>query len=388
MSSGDYPRPPQLPPVSYGPLALASRYLLSPLAGFTNLPFRRIVREIGGMGLATTDLVNPRSLLANNPKALELVASCPEDHPLAVQIFGSDPAMMAEGARVLEGRGVAAIDINMGCPVNKVVKTGSGASMLCRRDETISLVEHIVKAVRIPVSVKMRLGWDDRQITAPEFARAFEEIGVAAVAIHGRTRAQGFSGKVSLDGIRAVVDAVKSIPVIGNGDVRTIADAHRMLRETGCHGVSIGRGALANPWIFRQLVQWETTGTCDPPGNFDERLALLRRQFAFVVELRGPDRAIPFFRKMAHWYLKSMQVTARLRNDFQHANTPAEVEAAITRALAKASAADVRGQAVTPFLLAAVAEETRGESMRTNIALLRQNARVAAQVARAIAELK
>src|SRR5579872_5491073 len=167
MSSSDYSPPPRLPPVSYGRLPLASRYLLSPLAGFTNLPFRRIVREIGGMGLATTDLVNPRSLLTNNPKALVLVASCPEDHPLAVQIFGNDPAMMAEGARVLEARGVAAIDINMGCPVNKVVNTGSGASLLCRRDETIALVEHIVQAVKIPVSVKMRLGWDDSQITAP-----------------------------------------------------------------------------------------------------------------------------------------------------------------------------------------------------------------------------
>lgn len=346
MQSGDYPRPPQLPPVSYGRLPLVSRYLLSPLAGFTNLPFRRIVREIGGMGLATTDLVNPRSLLANNPKALELVASCPEDNPLAVQIFGSDPAMMAEGARVLEARGVAAIDINMGCPVNKVTKTGSGASMLCRRDETVALVEHVVKAVTIPVSVKMRLGWDDRQITAPEFARAFEEIGVAAVAIHGRTRAQGFSGKVSLDGIRAVVEAVQSIPVIGNGDVRTIADAERMLRETGCHGVSIGRGALANPWIFRQLVQWETTGTCDSPGNFDDRLALLRKQFAYVVELRGPERAVPFFRKMAHWYLKSMQVTARLRNDFQHANTPDEVEAALAEIIAQGPRSGSRSDAL------------------------------------------
>lgn len=346
MQSGDYPARPRLPPVSYGQLRLASRYLLSPLAGFTNLPFRRIVREIGGMGLATTDLVNPRSLLANNPKALELVATCAEDTPLAVQIFGSDPAMMAEGARVLEARGVAAIDINMGCPVNKVVKTGSGASMLCRRGETIALVEQIVQAVKIPVSVKMRLGWDEQQITAPEFARAFEEIGVAAVAIHGRTRAQGFSGKVSLAGIRAVVEAVKSIPVIGNGDVRTIADADRMLRETGCHGVSIGRGALANPWIFRQLVQWETTGTCDPPGNFDDRLALLRRQFAYVVEFRGPDRAIPFFRRMAHWYLKSMQVMARLRNEFQQAKTPAEVETVLAEIIAQGPLTGTRSDAL------------------------------------------
>jgi nifR3 family TIM-barrel protein len=315
-------------------MRLTSRYLLSPLAGFTNLPFRRIVREIGGVGLATTDLVNPRSLLAGNPKALELVATCSDDNPLAVQIFGSEPDMMVDGARLLEARGVASIDINMGCPVNKVTKSGSGASMLCRRDETVALVERVVQAVRIPVTVKMRLGWDDKQITAPEFARAFEQVGVAAVVIHGRTRAQGFSGTVNLDGIRSVVEAAQSIPVIGNGDVRTIADAHRMLRETGCHGVSIGRGALANPWIFRQLVQWETTGTCDPPGSFDDRLALLRRQFAYVVELRGPERAVPFFRKMAHWYLKSMQVMARLRNDFQQAGTAEQIELVLAEIVA------------------------------------------------------
>src|SRR4029077_16856226 len=185
--------------------------------------------------------VNVRSLLANNPKALELTATCAGDAPLAVQIFGNDAGFMADGARLLEAPGVDSIDINMGCPVHKVTKSGSGASMLCRGSETVALVEHIVNSVNIPVSVKMRLGWDDRQITAPEFARAFEEIGVVAVAIHGRTRQQGFSGKVNLDGIRAVVEAVRSIPVIGNGDVRTIADADRMFRETGCQAISIGR---------------------------------------------------------------------------------------------------------------------------------------------------
>lgn len=352
MSLEDYPPPPRLPPVSYGKLPLASRYLLSPLAGFTNLPFRRIVREIGGVGLATTDLVNVRSLIAGNPKAMELIATCPGDEPLSVQIFGAEPVLMIEAAKLLEARGVASIDINMGCPVNKVTKTGSGASMMCRRDETISLVEQIVQAVQIPVTVKMRLGWDDSQITAPEFARAFEEVGVAAVAIHGRTRQQGFSGKVSREGIRAVVEAVRSIPVIGNGDVRTVADADRMLRETGCHGVSIGRGALANPWIFRQLVQWETTGRYDRAGNFDDRLQLLRRQFGYVVELRGPERAVPFFRKMAHWYLKSMQVTARMRNEFQHAGTPEQVEAVLSEIIAQGPISGERGEALPDMHIA------------------------------------
>jgi tRNA-dihydrouridine synthase B len=324
-----------LPPVSYGGLRLASRWLLSPLAGFTNLPFRRIVREIGGVGLATTDLVNARGLIEDTPKTRELTATCPEDRPLAVQIFGSDAGLMVAAAQLLESRGVESVDINMGCPVGKVTKTGSGASMMCRRDETISLVERVTRSVKIPVTVKMRLGWDDRQITAPEFARAFEEVGVAAIAIHGRTRQQGFSGVVNRDGIRRVVEAVRSIPVIGNGDVRSIAEAERMLRETGCQGVSIGRGALANPWIFRQLVEWETTGTCRPAGGFDDRLELVRRQFEYVVELRGANRAIPFFRKMAHWYLKSMHVPPVLRNAFQHARNPAEVAATLEEIVAR-----------------------------------------------------
>jgi nifR3 family TIM-barrel protein len=307
-------------------MRLASRYLLSPLAGFTNLPFRRIVRELGGVGLATTDLVNARGLLEGSRRSLELIETCPEDSPFAVQIFGSEVSSMRDAAQFLEARGVQAIDINMGCPVRRIVSNGSGASLMCRPDETIELVRAVVEAVRIPVSVKMRLGWDATQMTAPFFARQFEQAGVAAVAIHGRTRAQGFSGCVDRDGIRQVVEAVEHIPVIGNGDVRTVADAEVMLRETGCHGVSIGRGALANPWIFRQLVEWETTGSFGPSGTFDERLALMQRQFDYLAERRGVESAIIGFRKMAHWYLKAMHVRARLRHEFQLIRSPRGLE--------------------------------------------------------------
>jgi len=331
-----------VPSLSYGPLKLPTRWLLSPLAGFTNLPFRRIVRSLGGLGLATTDLVNARALIEGSAKTLELTATCPEDTPLAVQIFGADPHLMAEAARMLEARGVASIDINMGCPVNKVTKTGSGASLMCRTDETIGLVETVVKAVQIPVTVKMRLGWDAQNITAPAFARAFEQVGVTAIAIHGRTRAQGFSGLVSREGIRQVVEAVESIPVIGNGDVRTVADAEQMLRETGCDGVSIGRGALANPWIFRQLQQWEETGRYDPPGDFDDRLRLLKRQYEYVIELRGADRAAPFFRKMAHWYLKSMRVPPVLRNKCQQVHTRDEFYAVLEEVAERGPAVGTR----------------------------------------------
>ncbi|MEK6262382.1 MAG: tRNA dihydrouridine synthase DusB [Planctomycetota bacterium] len=319
----------KLPTLRYGGLTLASRYLLSPLAGYTNLPFRRIVRELGGIGLATTDLVNARGLLDGSPKTLQLIETCPEDRPFAVQIFGGDPAILRDAAQLLEARGVDSIDINMGCPVSRITKVGAGASLMCQADRTIDLARTVVEAVKIPVTVKMRLGWDSTQLTAPSFAREFEQVGVAAVAIHGRTREQGFSGLVDRTGIRQVVEAVERIPVIGNGDIRTVADGERMFAETGCHAISMGRGALANPWLFRQFVEWETTGTFSPAGTFDDRLALLKRQFAYSEEQRGTDRAITSFRKMAHWYLKAMCVSANLRHQLQEARTKLDFETAL-----------------------------------------------------------
>lgn len=316
----------RLPPLRFGSLTLASRYLLSPLAGYTNLPFRRIVRELGGVGLATTDLVNARGLLDGGPKTLQLIETCPEDRPFAVQIFGHDPIVMRDAAQLLQARGVDSIDINMGCPVNRITKVGAGASLMCHVDSTIELVRTVVESVSLPVTVKMRLGWDRENLTAPRFAREFEQVGVAAIAIHGRTRAQGFSGAVDRDGIRQVVQAVERIPVVGNGDIRTIADGERMFAETGCHAISMGRGALANPWLFRQFVEWEATGEPASAGSFDDRLGLLRRQFEYVVQQRGIDRAISSFRKMAHWYLKAMLVPAALRNGLQSARTRSEFE--------------------------------------------------------------
>lgn len=319
----------RLPPLKFGPLMLPSRYLLSPLAGYTNLPFRRVLREIGGVGLATTDLVNARALLAGSEKSWQLVETCPEDRPFAVQIFGGDSSVMQEAAQLLESRGVDSIDINMGCPVDHVTKTGAGAGLMCQTDATIQLVRTVVEAVRIPVTVKMRLGWDTDSITAPMFAREFERVGVAAIAIHGRTRAQGFSGQVSRAGIRQVVEAVDRIPVIGNGDIRSIADGIAMFADTGCQTISIGRGALANPWIFRQFVHWQRTGEPGPAGSFADRLELLERQFGYLESLRGTERAISAFRKMAHWYLKAMTVPAPLRNRFQAARTKAEFQSVL-----------------------------------------------------------
>ncbi|MEX0727270.1 MAG: tRNA dihydrouridine synthase DusB [Planctomycetaceae bacterium] len=316
-------------PLQYGKLTLKTRYLLAPLAGYTNLPFRRIVRALGGVGLATTDLVNARGLLSENPGSTFLISTAPDDSPLSVQIFGNEPSIMAEAARYLESRGYASIDINMGCPVDRITKGGAGASMMCRTDQTIGLVQHVVESVKIPVTVKMRLGWDETQLTAPKFAREFEQAGVAAITIHGRTRAQGFSGAVDHEGIRRVVEAVDRIPVIGNGDVRSIADAERMFRETGCRGIAIGRGALANPWFFRQLHEWEASGLVSPSGGFDDRLTLLHRQFLHLEELLGAHKAVSSFRKMGHWYLKSMRVRSAMRHQFQMSKTKPELLAAL-----------------------------------------------------------
>ena len=290
-----------------------------------------IVRTLGGVGLATTDLVNCRALLARNKRTLQMIESHPRDKPFAVQIFGSDPAAMKDAAQFLQDCGADTIDINMGCPVNRIAGAGSGAGMMCHADQTVSLVQQVVAAVDIPVSVKMRLGWDETQLTAPRFARAFEQVGVCAIAVHGRTRAQGFGGTVSLDGIRQVVEAVETIPVVGNGDIRSVADAARMIDTTGCHAVSVGRAALANPWIFRQLDEWERTGTFSPAGTFDERLQLMVHQFEFLEERYGSERAIVLFRKMAHWYLKGMRVRKRLRGDFQAVRTRSEFNAAISQ---------------------------------------------------------
>jgi len=337
LSTTHYPLPtspaiginPNPQSLHYGSLKLESRYLLSPLAGFTNLPFRRICRELGGVGLCTTDLVSARGLLERSPKSMQLIETCTEDSPFAVQIFGSNAVEMRDAAQFLESRGVHSIDINMGCPVNRIVGNGSGSAMMCSIDQTMNVVKSVVEGVKLPVTVKMRLGWDDTQLTAPFFAKEFEQIGIVAVAIHGRTRAQGFTGSVNLDGIRLVVEAVDKIPVIGNGDLRNIADVQRMFEVTGCQGISIGRGALANPWIFRQLVEWETTGQFSPPGNFDERLQLMRRQFRYLQDQVGDERAIKMFRKMGHWYLKGMRVHKSLRHQFQLAGTNDEIHQAI-----------------------------------------------------------
>ncbi len=288
----------------FGPLTLSSNLFLSPLAGYTNLPFRLTVREVGGVGLCTTDLVNARSLIEKNPKAFKLVETAPADSPLAVQLFGSVAGEMRDAALIVEARGAVSVDINMGCPVKKVVKIGGGSAMMTELDKTAALVRGMVNAVKIPVTAKMRLGWDDDNLTAPDLARALEDAGVAAIFIHGRTREQGFGGTVNLAGIRKVVAAVKTIPVIGNGDIISPQAAKKMFDETGCAGVRIGRGAFYDPWIFRRTLQFLQSGQLPPEPGMDERLRVMRRHLDLMVEVFGEELGCRMFRKVAPWYAK------------------------------------------------------------------------------------
>jgi nifR3 family TIM-barrel protein len=290
----------------FGSLRLDTPYLLAPLAGYTNLAFRTAVRELGGLGLATTDLVNARALLRLSRKTMELIQTSPTDRPVAVQIYGAEPAEMCAAAQWLEGYGISSVDINMGCPVRKVVRGGGGSALMCDANAAIGLVRAVVESVQIPVTVKMRMGWDASSLSAPFFAREFEQVGVAAVTIHGRTREQGFTGSVNLDGIRTVVEAVDRIPVIGNGDIHTIEDAQQMRQLTGCAGVAIGRAALSNPWIFAQIERWESSGDPGPPPTYDARLDFMYRHFHLLVEHRGERSACLVFRKMATWYCRAL----------------------------------------------------------------------------------
>ena len=309
-----------------GPYTLSSNLSLAPLAGYTNLPMRLTVRELGGLGWGVTDLINARSLIERNPTALKLAARHPDDRPMAIQLFGSVAEEMRDAAVICQELGAEAVDINMGCPVRKVVQIGGGSAMMTGLGKTAALVRGMIAAVKIPVTAKMRLGWDADNLTAPELARVLEAEGVAALCVHGRTRAQGFGGQVNLAGIRSVVQAVKTIPVPGNGDVTTPEAAKTMIDETGCAGVAIGRGAFYDPWIFKRTDHFLRTGEMLPDATFAERLQVMRRHFERYVEFYGEERGAKFFRKVAPWYsrrfgpakvFKQRIITIASRADFE-----------------------------------------------------------------------
>ncbi len=317
-------------PLTIGGRTLPSRHFLSPLAGYTQRAFRLAVRELGGLGLATTDLVLAHLLLHGSAKSRTLIRTAAADTPLSVQLHGGDADVIAEAAKRLEAEGYGGIDLNMGCPMAKLTGAGGGARLMCDVVGAAALAGRVVAAVGVPVTVKMRLGWDSGSLAAPTLARAFEAEGVAAVTVHGRTRQQGFGGVVDLDGIAATVAAVTSMPVVGNGDVRSVADALRMRAHTGCAAVAIGRGALLDPWLFRKLAD-AAAGQEPREPTPDELLAFLGRHFALMHADEGDDACV-LFRKFAAWYGAKLGIPEDLEDRLRRFGSVAEFESLVAEA--------------------------------------------------------
>lgn len=318
---------PTLQPLRIGPLTLATNLLLAPIAGYCDVAFRLVARGCGGVGLACTDLLCPEGVLRENFRSMQLAATCAEDSPLCMQLYGGDVDTLCEAARWAEDRGAAVIDINMGCPVDKITKRDGGSKLLCNPAKTLKMVEKIAAAIRrTPLTAKLRLGWDDSQLVAPQLAAGLESAGVAMVTVHGRTTEMRFSGRARLDGIAAVVAAVKSIPVIGNGDIRTAADAAEMIRVTGCAGVMIGRAALSAPWIFRDTWSYLTTGRIPQPYPIEHKCNLMRQHFYGLVRYRSERSAVIEFRKRVSWYAKEMHPCRILQQEMRTIASPNDFE--------------------------------------------------------------
>jgi nifR3 family TIM-barrel protein len=317
-----------------GPLALPTPLLLAPIAGYCDLAFRLVARSCGGVGLACTDLLDPEAIARETPKTLKLAATNQFDAPLSMQLYGGNADRLCDAARWAQDRGAHVIDINMGCPVDKVLKKDGGSRLLCDPDNTLRLVER-VRAVltHTPLTAKLRLGWDERSIVAPQLARRLEDAGVAMVTVHGRTTEMKFSGQARLDGIAAVVAAVKRIPVIGNGDVRFPQDVKRMMQTTGCAGVMIGRAALARPWLFAQSWTYLTTGTIPPEPMIEEKCRLMRTHFTNMIQYRGERYAVQEFRKRVSWWAKSMHPCDLLKVEMRQLRSPAHFDDIVSRFL-------------------------------------------------------
>lgn len=304
--------------LTIGPLTLASPVLLAPMAGYTDLPFRVMVRSLGGLGLAYTEMLNPTSLLhGRSLRRKALVATHPDDRPLGYQLYGRDPEMLARAAEWVVARGAPLIDFNMGCPQRKIAGKGAGAGLLRKPDLAIQIVRKLLATVRVPITVKMRLGWDNAT-TAVDLAREFEREGVAAVTIHGRTKVQGFAGKADMDAMRAVVEAVERIPVIANGDVVSVYTAREMFAKTGCAGIMLGRQPFKEPWIIRDIARDIAGLPPLPPPTAEERLRFMMEHYQRIVDLYGERNAVLTFRKWLPQYLKGRfvdrGVLARLQN--------------------------------------------------------------------------
>lgn len=299
-----------MPELQIGNVKLENDLILGPMAGVTDLPFRLLCKE-QGVGLLSMEMVSAKAISFHNKNTLELMRIEPQEHPIALQIFGSQPELMAQVAAEIEERPFDILDINMGCPVPKVVNNGEGSALMKNPALAGEIVEKIVKAVKKPVTVKIRKGFDGH-INAVEMAKILEASGASAVAVHGRTREQYYSGEADWDIIRQVKEAV-SIPVLGNGDITCAQDAERMIKETGCDGVMIGRAARGNPWIFREVREYLETGTFPPAPSVQEVKDMMLRHAKLQLKYRGEYTGIREMRKHVAWYTAGFPHSAKLR---------------------------------------------------------------------------
>ena len=302
-----------------GNVNLANPYILAPMAGVTDLPFRLLCKEQGA-GLLCMEMISAKALQYKNKNTKALLAIHPDEYPVSLQLFGSDPKIMSEMAKMIEELPFQILDINMGCPVPKIVNNHEGSALMKDPAQAEKVLTAMVKAVKKPVTVKFRKGFNDQNINAVEFAKMAESCGVAAVAVHGRTREQYYSGKADWDIIRQVKEAVK-IPVIGNGDVFTPEDAKRMLEETGCDGIMVGRGAKGNPWIFKRITHYLETGELLPGPTLMEVRDMILRHGKMLTEYKGEMIAMREMRSHMAWYTKGMRNSAALRCEINQVET-------------------------------------------------------------------
>lgn len=296
-----------------GKVELENRYILAPMAGVTDLPFRLLCKEQGA-GLLCMEMISAKALQYKNKNTKALLEIDPREFPVSLQLFGSDPDIISEQAKQIEELPFQILDINMGCPVPKVVRNGEGSALMNQPRLVYDIIYKTARAIQKPVTVKIRKGFHDDSVNAVEIAKIAEEAGASAIAVHGRTREQYYSGKADWDIIRQVKEAVR-IPVIGNGDVTDGEHAISMLTQTGCDGVMIGRGAQGNPWIFKELLEYEQTGSMPPRPTKEEIRNTMLRHARLQIEFKGDYLGIREMRKHVAWYTKGMEGSAKLRDE-------------------------------------------------------------------------
>ena len=306
-----------------GDVVLENEVFLAPMAGVTDLAFRLICKEYGS-GLLYTEMINAKALCYDDEKTKGMLKIEEEEHPVAVQIFGSEPEFIAGATEILNEHSNEILDINMGCPAPKVVKNGDGSALMKTPQLAAKVIEAAAKKSKKPVTVKFRKGWDDDSINAVEFAKMAEASGAQAITIHGRTRAQYYSGTADWDIIEEIKNAVK-IPVIGNGDIVTIDDAINIRKKTGCDAIMIGRGAQGNPWIFNRINHYMKTGEILPEPTAEEKIRIAIKHFNLAIKEDGEYVAVREMRKHLGWYLKGMKKSARLRDEINKLESADEV---------------------------------------------------------------